>query len=238
MITKNINKLLFIAVCLFFCINGLSQAQEFDSISISKTLSGTAGDIITVPINIMNPFTSIQVFGLTLQFDSSMLDMTDCQPGNLIPGSGWRTFNHETVKPGIISIMATAHAEDFIAAGSNGSLVKLTFVVTCDDCDDGDKTALDFTELQFDIESFRPSDGEFTYVEESDCIHSGDTNQDGKITAADAQLAFAIVLSTYTPTYEEACAADCNGDDKITANDAQNIFLVVLGQASCVDPLP
>jgi hypothetical protein len=70
-----------------------------------------------------------------------------------------------------------------------------------------------------------------------ECLHTGDTNQDGVITAADAQMAFQIVLGQVMPTYEEACAADCNGDDLVTAADAQNIFLVVLGLGTCVDPL-
>jgi hypothetical protein len=69
------------------------------------------------------------------------------------------------------------------------------------------------------------------------CINHGDTNLDGLITAADAQLAFQIVLGQYAPSFEEACAADCNGDDTVTAADAQAIFLTVLGLGACVDPL-
>jgi formylglycine-generating enzyme required for sulfatase activity len=71
----------------------------------------------------------------------------------------------------------------------------------------------------------------------SDCIHHGDANLDGSITAADAQLAFFIVLGLYSPSYEEECAADCNGDDGVTAADAQAIFLNVLGLGDCADPL-
>lgn len=70
-----------------------------------------------------------------------------------------------------------------------------------------------------------------------DCVNHGDVNLDGSITAADAQLAFFIVLGIYSPTYEEGCAADCNGDDSVTAADAQAIFLTVLGLGECADPL-
>jgi hypothetical protein len=70
-----------------------------------------------------------------------------------------------------------------------------------------------------------------------DCIHNGDVNLDGVISAADAQMAFYIVLGLHVPTYEEECAADCNGDDIVSAADAQAIFLVVLGSGNCVDPL-
>jgi len=69
------------------------------------------------------------------------------------------------------------------------------------------------------------------------CIHHGDVTLDGDITAGDAQLAFLIALGSYSPTYEEACAADCNGNDEVTAGDAQQIFLTALGSGACVDPL-
>jgi hypothetical protein len=70
-----------------------------------------------------------------------------------------------------------------------------------------------------------------------DCIHHGDVNLDGIISAADAQMAFYIVLGLHVPTYEEECAADCNADDIVSAADAQAIFLVVLGSGTCADPI-
>jgi hypothetical protein len=76
-----------------------------------------------------------------------------------------------------------------------------------------------------------------TWTPGEDCIHNGDINFDGVITAADAQLAFQIALGLYNPTFEEECRADCNGDEIVTASDAQEIFLTALGSASCVDPL-
>lgn len=69
------------------------------------------------------------------------------------------------------------------------------------------------------------------------CINDGDVNLNGEITAGDAQMAFQIALGSYTPTFEEACAADCNGDDQVTAGDAQQIFLTALGSESCIDPM-
>jgi len=70
------------------------------------------------------------------------------------------------------------------------------------------------------------------------CIHDGDVTLDAILSAADAQLAFMITLGSYSPTWDEACAADCNGDDAITAGDAQQIFFAVLGSGSCEDPIP
>jgi agmatine/peptidylarginine deiminase len=70
-----------------------------------------------------------------------------------------------------------------------------------------------------------------------DCLHHGDVDFNGTITAADAQLAFQIALGMYQPTFAEFCAADCNGDGLVTAGDAQQIFYTVFG-GECVDPLP
>ncbi|HPQ40060.1 MAG TPA: dockerin type I repeat-containing protein [bacterium] len=69
------------------------------------------------------------------------------------------------------------------------------------------------------------------------CIHDGDANQDGSVTAGDAQLAFYMVLGLYIPSFEEACAADCNGDEEITSGDAQQIFMKALGTGACIDDL-
>ena len=69
------------------------------------------------------------------------------------------------------------------------------------------------------------------------CVHHGDVSLDGNISAGDAQMAFSIVLGTYTPTYEQECAADCTGDGFVTAGDAQSIFYAVLGIGECADPL-
>jgi serine protease len=70
------------------------------------------------------------------------------------------------------------------------------------------------------------------------CINHGDVNNDGILSAGDAQLAFLIVLGLYSPTYVEYCAADCDGSGIVTAGDAQAIFLVVLGMGTCADPIP
>lgn len=60
---------------------------------------------------------------------------------------------------------------------------------------------------------------------------------DGFITAADSQLAFAIVIHMVEPTYEEWCAADCNDDGFITAGDSQTIFALIFGLDQCADPI-
>ncbi|HPQ41409.1 MAG TPA: dockerin type I domain-containing protein, partial [bacterium] len=70
-----------------------------------------------------------------------------------------------------------------------------------------------------------------------ECLHTGDVDGSGGVTAGDAQLAFMIALGSYSPSYTEECAADCNGDGNISAGDAQGIFMMALGSGACVDPL-
>jgi hypothetical protein len=71
-----------------------------------------------------------------------------------------------------------------------------------------------------------------------ECVHHGDVDFNGFLTAGDAQLAFNIALGFYLPTYEEECAADCNADGVVTAGDAQMIFYAALGFIpGCEDPL-
>lgn len=70
-----------------------------------------------------------------------------------------------------------------------------------------------------------------------ECLHTGDVDDSGTVTAGDAQTAFMIALGSYTPSYQEECAADCNGDGTVTAGDAQGIFMMALGSGACADPL-
>jgi hypothetical protein len=71
------------------------------------------------------------------------------------------------------------------------------------------------------------------------CLHHGDVNGSGTLTAEDAQMTFNIVLGFYVPTFEEECAADCDGGGNISAGDSQAIFFKVIGTGDgCVDEIP
>ncbi len=84
-----------------------------------------------------------------------------------------------------------------------------------------------------------PSDTPVPTATPTACLHTGDVNFDGRVTAGDAQLAFQIALGSISYTQEEYCAADCNASGVVTSGDAQQIFQVALGiSASCADPLP
>jgi len=69
------------------------------------------------------------------------------------------------------------------------------------------------------------------------CLHHGDVDGNGELSAGDAQLAFYIVMGMHIPTEQEACAADCNDDGTFSAGDAQQIFSAVFGIGACADPL-
>lgn len=79
--------------------------------------------------------------------------------------------------------------------------------------------------------------GNFSSVTADPCLHTGDVNGNGSLSAADAQTTFFIVLGLTTPTFEEACAADCNNNGSISAGDAQLIFNSVLFGHLCADEL-
>lgn len=79
-----------------------------------------------------------------------------------------------------------------------------------------------------------------TYIPDTptpECRHTGDVDDNGDISAGDAQSTFYITLSFYFPTLTERCAADCNGDDEVTSGDAQLIFESALGVPRCEDSI-
>ena len=66
-----------------------------------------------------------------------------------------------------------------------------------------------------------------------ECPGDGDVNEDGKLTAGDALLAFKSVLGSTTLTSCQQSHADVNGNGKVTAADALCIFKAVLkGESS------
>lgn len=113
--------------------------------------------------------------------------------------------------------------------------VTVTMTYTYDDA--GQVTRMDYSNGAVREFEYDPAGNRLLYSETpgADCIHDGDVNGSGGLTAEDAQEAFFMVLGMVTPTFEEECAADCNGSGRVTAADAQAIFFAVLGTGSCVD---
>ncbi len=218
-----------------------------DDILWVENYSGHTGDTVNIEIMVSNAETSIDVFTFDFQYDPGMLTFNDCTPGDLNPG--WIHFLGQELIPGIVRAGAFGIGDGYIPAGSYGSLLTLSFTVTCETCEPGDTCSLTLLHFHDDISGFYRENGVFTFngtalptatptpTNTPQCIHSGDVNFDGTLTAGDAQLAFNITMGTYTPSPEEACAADCNGDETVTAGDAQQIFGCAFG-GSCADPLP
>ncbi len=70
------------------------------------------------------------------------------------------------------------------------------------------------------------------------CVGHGDLDQNGLVSAGDAQTTFLIALGMLSPTVSQMCAADCNGDNLVSAADAQLVFLAAVGVGRCPFELP
>ncbi len=193
--------------------------------------AGTTGEIVSVSIMVSNPNRSIDTFMIDLSYDSNMLAFMECHTGTLNPG--WLMFDCSILESGAIRT-AGFSIDNQIDPGNTGSIVILDFTVACNGCLAGDMCPLNIDALWDDLRAYPTEDGSFTFSGgDPPCVHHGDTNLDGSVTAADAQAAFLIALNLDIPTVTEACAADCNGDGEITAGDAQHIFAVSLGIEEC-----
>ena len=70
------------------------------------------------------------------------------------------------------------------------------------------------------------------------CYNDGDVDNNGQLTAQDAQKAFQIYLQTIAFDDEMYCSGDCNGSGIVTPGDALCIFEHYLsGACDCMDPV-
>ncbi len=122
---------------------------------------------------------------------------------------GWQVFEYdlEDYVGNFISIIFNYHSGDSMYNTFRGSFIDDVSIVASQPC------------------SSLPTP--------SPCIHDGDVNANGVVTATDAQVAFGITLGIHQPTIEEECSADCNGNGVVTAADAQMIFMKALGLGAC-----
>jgi len=114
-----------------------------------------------------------------------------------------------------LSHTATSHPTDSpcIDVGNSSSSSVCYPVAKVEDCLDNYSTRID------GIYDTGTVDMGFHYPV-APCLHTGDPEGNGGVTAGDAQS-----------------AADCNGDGSVTAGDAQGVFIVALGLGDCADPL-
>ncbi len=136
-----------------------------DRIWVHSDYVGCTGDVIDVLIELANPGTPIDAFTMNMLFDTTMLEYHGCVAGDLDPG--WTMFGCNEPTPGNMVIAGFSLPPKEIPVGSEGVLAVLSFVVTCDACDEGDSSELKPINFLDDIEEFTPGTGAFTYVCES-----------------------------------------------------------------------
>ncbi len=125
-----------------------------------EDFAGCGGETIEVDVMISNPDTPVDAFGFYISYCADKLAFVGCAPGDLDPG--WTMFGCND------SVAGEIRAAGFIVpggvpAGSSGSLVKLTFQVVCQSCNNGDTCLLEFSQLSGDLEGWNPQSGTFTY---------------------------------------------------------------------------
>lgn len=135
---------------------------EGDRIWVHSDYEGCTGDTIEVLIELANPETPVDAFTMNMLFDTTMLEYQGCEAGDLDPG--WIMFGCNEATPGNMVVAGFSLPPVAIPVGSEGVLAVLSFVVTCDTCEEGDSSELAPINFYDDIEEFTPGNGAFTYV--------------------------------------------------------------------------
>jgi len=123
---------------------------------------GCDTDTVIVPVVMSNGTTVVDAVTFHVSYDTTMLTYVSCEAGELDPG--WTMFDCLENDPGDITVAGFALPPAEIPAGSEGSLVNLTFTVTCPTCSEGDTSAISLFDLRDDIEFFGIVPGTFTYT--------------------------------------------------------------------------
>ncbi len=193
--------------------------------------TGENGETVQITLNIHNPMTPLNEFGLDMTYCPSMLQLDSCESGDLT--ENWYELDCNDVPQDSYVRVAGFDTQE-IPTGSYGSIAVLNFVVDCQDCLDGDQCTMCSQNMVDDIADWMTQCGTFTFI---DCINDGDVSNDGMITPRDANMAFQIYLTIIPdPSRQESCSADCNGDGTVTPADANCIFKHYLDMGcNCVD---
>ncbi len=131
-----------------------------DNVWVSDA-SGTAGEVIEIPVMIANPCTAPDALGFDLDFCPDMLEYENCQKGELT--ADWPYLLCSEIETGRLRV--GGFGETSIGTGSQGSIVKLFFTVTCGECVPGDDCIMPLSGLEDDIAGWTTAEGTFTYVE-------------------------------------------------------------------------
>ncbi len=156
---------------LLTCLMLFSAGAWADNTIWIDDFSGVGGESITVDLMIdyQDVVSDGQLDAITvyIEFDSTMLEYVSITEGDLKPANGWVYFDANVpdpnANPAELRIGGMQFSGDGITPGSNGSIAHITFQVTCDSCSAGATSALNFTQLLDDLDSFTPTNATFTY---------------------------------------------------------------------------
>jgi len=147
--------------------SGAGVAEAANTVTVVNA-QGCTGDQIVVTVNLNNATLPVDAFGMHFNYNPSQLAYVSCQPGTLNPG--WMFFDCNSTVEGDIGIGAFALSA--IPMNSTGSLVQLTFNVTCTGCFPGITSPLTIDRLVDDLDPRAPPagglgvavNGTFTFV--------------------------------------------------------------------------
>ena len=146
-------------IIMSLCLLLVFEHAHANTLTVSDT-SGCTSDTVTVTIMMANSTTPVDAFGLRLNYDSSALQYQSCSQGTLNPG--WAVFNCNGSTAGLVVVGGFTMSS--IPAGSNGSLVTVTFTILCGSCTNGQTFGMTLTNLVDDLVGFTVDNGVFTYT--------------------------------------------------------------------------
>jgi hypothetical protein len=125
-----------------------------------EDFSGCTSQTLNVDVMIANPDDPFDSFGFYLTYNTDVLEYTGCMEGELDPG--WQMFGCNEPVSGELRCAGFAFPGS-IPENSLGSLITLTFAVTCASCLNGDESSQTFSNLTDDLADFGNITGTFTY---------------------------------------------------------------------------
>lgn len=197
---------------------------SIQSILEVASLTAKPSETITIPISITQA-PEVSAFQFDIDFDSSILTYLSISKVDTLLND-FLLVDGNLIEAGSLRIAAAAfNAQPF---SGDGILLNIQFSVHSDATDG--ETTIYLTNLEDDLKASQTMAGTITIS----TFVLGDANDDGIVTAGDAQLAFEFAIGRKTPTDKQIKAADIDKNGRITAGDAQQIFYISIGKQAKV----
>ncbi len=145
----------------YYCTPTPTATPTPADVIMLENFTGCTQETIDVDVVISNPETPVDAFGFYLQYCTDMMQYMGCSEGELDPG--WTMFGCNESESGEIRATGFVHPDDAVPAGSSGSLVTLTFQITCPECVPGAECELAFSNLTADLDGWTIQNGSFAY---------------------------------------------------------------------------